>query len=101
MNAPLLSNYEGRPSDLIWLDSAKPLQALCFLTVMGTLLLEVTTSYKEDPDILQIHLFKSFQHSLTRHVWTCHNSSAAVEHDSKHSDKTHHGTSGVVYCVFG
>lgn len=38
---------------------------------------------------------------LTRHVGARHDSSAAIEHDGKHFDKTHHGTSCIVNCVAG
>lgn len=38
---------------------------------------------------------------LTWHVGPCHDSSAAIEHDGKHFDKTHDGTSCIVNCVTG
>lgn len=43
----------------------------------------------------------SQQKLLNRHVGARHDSSAAIEHDSKHCGKTHDGTGGVVHRVAG
>lgn len=46
-------------------------------------------------------MVKGLLQELTRHVGSCHDSSAAIEHDSKDLDKIHDYTSCIVNCVAG
>lgn len=60
-----------------------------------------TTLTKTRKQITRVKVLKRRSQHLTGHVGPCHDSSAAVEHDGKHLDKTHDGTSRVVNRVTG
>lgn len=60
-----------------------------------------TTLQKKNPSVLKINILNRLWRHLTGHVGACHDSSAAIEHDSKHCGKTHDGTGRVVYRVTG